>query len=75
SIIKKNITIPIHFIYLKGKKKIIYERLKKRKNHFMKKSLLNSQFKALEEPSNSLTIDVNKNPKKIISIIIKIIFF
>ncbi len=75
SIIKKNITIPIHFIYLKGKKKIIYERLKKRKNHFMKKSLLNSQFKALEEPSNSLTIDVNKNPKKIISNIIKIIFF
>jgi 6-phosphogluconate dehydrogenase len=75
SIIKKNITIPIHFIYLKGNKKLIQERIKKRKNHFMNNSLLRSQLNTLEEPSNSLIIDVNKNPKKIISIITNKIFF
>ena len=48
---------------------------KKRKNHFMKISLLKSQFNTLEEPSNSLTIDINKNPKEIISIITKKIFY
>jgi len=69
SIIKKNITIPIHFIYLKGAKKIIYERLKNRKKHFMKNSLLNSQFKVLEEPSESLTINISKTKNEIIKII------
>ena len=74
SIIKKNITIPIHFIYLRGTKKIIYERLKKRKNHFMEKSLLNSQFKTLEEPSKSLTINISKTKNEIIKIITEEIF-
>ena len=60
---------------LKGSEKLIQERIKKRKNHFMKISLLKSQFNTLEEPSNSLTIDINKNPKEIISIITKKIFY
>jgi 6-phosphogluconate dehydrogenase len=75
SIIKKKITIPIHFIYLRGTKKIIYERLKKRKNHFINNNLLKSQFNTLEEPSNSLTININKHPKEIISIIKEKIFY
>ena len=74
SIIKKNITIPIHFIYLRGTKQIIYERLKNRKKHFMKNSLLNSQFKVLEEPSESLTIDISKTKNEIIKIITEEIF-
>jgi gluconate kinase len=41
----------------------------------MNNSLLKSQFNSLEEPSNSLTIDVNKNPKEIISIITKKVFY
>ena len=65
----------MHFIYLKGSEKLIQERIKKRKNHFMNNSLLKSQFNSLEEPSNSLTIDVNKNPKEIISIITKKVFY
>ena len=73
--IRKNISNQLHFIYLKGSEKLIQERIKKRKNHFMKISLLKSQFNTLEEPSNSLTIDINKNPKEIISIITKKIFY
>ena len=74
SIIKKNITIPIHFIYLKGTKEIIYERLKNRKKHFMKNSLLNSQFKVLEEPSEGLTINISKTKNEILKIIIEEFF-
>lgn len=73
--IKKNISNQLHFIYLKGSEKLIQERIKKRKNHFMNNSLLKSQFNSLEEPSNSLTIDVNKNPKEIISIITENVFY
>ena len=72
--IRKNISNPLFFIYLKGSEKLIQKRIKKRKNHFMNNSLLRSQFNTLEKPSNSLIIDINKNPKEIISIITKKFF-
>ena len=40
----------------------------------MEKSLLNSQFKVLEEPSKSLTININKTKNEIIKIITEEIF-
>ncbi|MEL6132041.1 MAG: gluconokinase, GntK/IdnK-type, partial [Bacteroidota bacterium] len=41
----------VRFIYLKADIDVIRERLEKRKDHFMPVSLLESQFEALEEPS------------------------
>jgi gluconokinase len=41
----------VTFVYLKGGRALIVERLASRQNHFMPASLLDSQFEALEEPT------------------------
>lgn len=48
-------------IYLKGDYNLIEERIIKRQNHFFPLSLLKSQFEILEEPDNSLTLDIKKS--------------
>ncbi|MDX1586637.1 MAG: gluconokinase [Balneolaceae bacterium] len=62
--------IPTRFIYLKGSKDVIAERMKKRIDHFMPDSLLESQFQALEEPVNAITVDVDQSPADIVNEII-----
>ena len=50
------------FIYLKGSKQKLEQRLKERKGHFMSPSLLESQLQCLEEPTpdeNHVVIDVD----------------
>jgi gluconokinase len=42
---------PLRFIYLRGTREVIGERLRARKGHFMPPALLESQFEALEEPT------------------------
>ena len=42
---------PLRFIYLRGTREVIGERLRARKGHFMNPALLESQFAALEEPT------------------------
>lgn len=41
----------VRFFYLKGSSKLFASRLAKRESHFMKESMLASQFAALEEPT------------------------
>jgi len=55
----------IKFVYLKGTQALIETRLNARQNHFMKASLLTSQFVILEEPKNTLTIDITHLPQEI----------
>jgi len=55
----------IKFVYLKGTQALIAARLNARQNHFMQASLLASQFEILEEPQNTLTIDITELPKEI----------
>lgn len=57
----------IRFIYLKGSKSVILDRLKKRHSHYMPPSLLDSQFEALEEPSDALTVLISATPEQIVS--------
>ncbi len=66
----RNCSSNITFIHLKGSKSIIAARLKKRRNHFMPHSLLDSQLETLEEPSNALQVDINEEPPKIVNRII-----
>ena len=61
----------IFWIFLYSKYKLIYSRIKKRKNHFMNEKLLKSQFEDLEIPSYGLHVNVKE---KINTIIEKIIF-
>lgn len=63
--------IPVRFIYLKGSKSVIAERMKNRDNHFMPESLLDSQFETLEDPVNAVIIDINQSPQQIVDAIIE----
>jgi gluconokinase len=55
----------VRWIYLKGGFELIRKRLEARKGHYMKAGLLESQFAALEEPENALTVDIDDTPDSI----------
>lgn len=56
--------LEIKFIYLKGSYQLIQKRLDQRKNHFMCKNLLKSQFDTLEEPKDAITVSLELNPRQ-----------
>ena len=64
----------VQIVYLKGSYDLILSRMSIRSGHYMKPALLQSQFAALEEPRNALTVDitlpVDKIVEKILSILI-----
>lgn len=49
----------VQLIYLKGSYDLIWSRMEKRTDHYMKPHMLKSQFDALEEPGNAITIDIS----------------
>lgn len=49
----------IEIIYLQGSYDLIWSRMSTRGEHYMKPEMLRSQFAALEEPENVLTLDVS----------------
>ena len=53
----------VKLVYLKGSQSLIKKRLEKRKGHYMKQSLLDSQFDTLEEPQNALVVDITATPE------------
>lgn len=59
------------FVYLKGVKSLIAERLELRKGHFFDSSLLDSQFEALEEPPDAITVSIDRPPDDIVKTIIE----
>ncbi len=59
----------VKLVYLKGLQPLIKKRLVERKGHYMKQSLLDSQFDTLEEPSDALVVDISTTPESIASII------
>ncbi|MBF2066965.1 MAG: gluconokinase [Calothrix sp. C42_A2020_038] len=60
----------VKLVYLEGSFETIATRLKRRQNHFMPETLLQSQFETLEEPSNSIKVDISSSPEVIIEQII-----
>jgi len=60
----------VQLIYLKGSYELIWSRLTLRKDHYMKPQMLQSQFEALEEPTNALTFDVSMPVDEIVQEII-----
>jgi 6-phosphogluconate dehydrogenase len=61
----------VKFIFLKGDFETIRARMKDRKGHFMKASMLHSQFDTLEEPANALIVDIASEPDEIVDTIMK----
>ena len=61
----------VQFIYLQGTYEQIEARLLQRTDHYMSAKMLASQFDILEEPQNTLIIEITRTPQEIISMIRK----
>jgi gluconokinase len=60
----------LQFVFLRGPRVLIAERLGKRRGHFMPVSLLDSQFAALEEPSpdeGAWVCDITERPEDLVA--------
>jgi gluconokinase len=61
----------VQLVYLKGSYDLIWSRMKKRTDHYMKPHMLKSQFDALEEPTNALDMDISMSVDEIVQMIIR----
>jgi gluconokinase len=57
----------VKLVYLKGTYDLLRERLHSRKGHYATENLLASQFAALEEPTDAITVDVARTPEEIVA--------
>jgi gluconokinase len=61
----------VQIVYLKGSYDLIWSRMEKRTDHYMKPHMLKSQFETLEEPKNAITVDVSMSLDEIAQDILK----
>ena len=61
----------VQIVYLKGSYELIWSRMTRRKNHYMKADMLKSQFDALEEPAHALTVDISLPVEEILQVVLK----
>ena len=62
--------VDVRLVYLKGDETLIARRIATRHEHFMPRSLLHSQFDALEEPGadeNPVVISIEPEPREIVA--------
>jgi gluconokinase len=60
----------LQFVFLRGRRELIAERLANRRGHFMPASLLDSQLATLEEPSpdeHAWVCDISKSPEELLA--------
>jgi gluconokinase len=60
--------VDVRLVYLKGEEALIARRIATRHEHFMPRSLLHSQFEALEEPGgdeNPIIVSIDSPPREI----------
>ena len=65
----------VQIVYLKGSYDLIWSRMVKRTDHYMKPHMLRSQFETLEEPTNAITIDISMSMQDIVQKIISEMVF
>jgi gluconokinase len=56
----------VKLVYLKGTYALIHDRLLTRHGHFTGEQILASQFAALEEPTDAVTVDISASPEEIV---------
>ena len=57
----------VRFVYLKGSPDLIRRRMEARSDHFMPPGLLDTQFAALEEPPDALTVTIDRPPAALVA--------
>ncbi|MDW3193975.1 MAG: gluconokinase [Cytophagales bacterium] len=65
--LSKSNQLPIKWVHLVGSFEVIRERMLTRKNHYMPESLLQSQFDALENPTNAIDVNIENTPKEMVA--------
>lgn len=55
----------VRFVWLRGSRELVTERMAARKGHFMPTSLIGSQFATLEEPRDAIVVDIDGTPAEI----------
>ncbi|MCD6297809.1 MAG: gluconokinase, partial [Deltaproteobacteria bacterium] len=55
----------MRFVYLKGSRQQIIERMRQRKGHFMPVNLVDSQFADLQEPADAIVADISNSAEEI----------
>lgn len=65
------IETPFYWVFLQGGYDQILERIKLRADHFMGAEMLKSQLDILEEPVNSILMDVSASPNDIVERVIE----
>ena len=55
------------FVYLHAEYDLVFKRMKARKGHYFKESLLKSQFDTLEEPQSAIKVDVDQEITEIVN--------
>jgi len=63
----------LRIVHLKGSYDLIWSRMHKRTDHYMKPQMLRSQFEALEEPTNALAVDISLSVDDILQNILELI--
>ena len=66
AIVEEGCRAHLRLVYLKGSFDLFHQRLIHRRDHFMPRELLASQFAVLEEPADALVIDAALPPNEII---------
>ena len=61
----------VQLIYLKGSYDLIWSRMQRRTDHYMKPDMLKSQFDALEEPTQALIVEIGRPVDEIVRTILK----
>jgi gluconokinase len=64
----------VRLVYLQGDRDLIAQRIAARADHFMPTELLNSQFRALEEPTpdeRPTVVSIAPHPREIVETIVK----
>lgn len=61
----------VQLVYLKGSYDLIWSRMEKRTDHYMKPHMLQSQFSTLEEPTNALITDITMPVNEIVQQILQ----
>lgn len=56
----------VQFVYLKGDYELIAARLRTRHGHFATDSILKSQLRDLEEPTDAIAVSIDQPPDKIV---------
>ncbi len=56
----------VRFVWLRGDYDLIRRRMESRQGHYMKASMLESQFRTLEPPQGALVVDIDRAPEAIV---------